>query len=68
MLLIHFPNTIWSIPNVVIFQLKAACTATLSSNLISLIYRITSERIEVLNIVHAASSVGKIRANRNIRL
>ena len=33
-----------------------------------IIYRITSERIEVLNIVHSRSSIAKIRAVRKIRL
>jgi len=38
----------------------------LDSHLI--IYRITPERIEVLDIVHGASSIGKIRRVRRIRL
>jgi hypothetical protein len=33
-----------------------------------IIYRITDTRIEVLDIIHSASSTGKIRAVRNIRL
>jgi len=33
-----------------------------------IIYRITNERIEVLDIIHSASSVGKIRGTRKIRL
>ena len=33
-----------------------------------IIYRITQERIEVLDIVHGASSIGKIRSIRKIRL
>ena len=33
-----------------------------------IIYRITQERIEVLDIVHGASSIGKIRNVRKIRL
>jgi plasmid stabilization system protein ParE len=33
-----------------------------------IIYRITDERIEVLDIIHSASSTGKIRAIRNIRM
>jgi len=33
-----------------------------------IIYRITSERIEVLDIVHSASSISKIRRIRKIRL
>jgi plasmid stabilization system protein ParE len=33
-----------------------------------LIYRITSKRIEVLDILHSASSIRKIRSIRNIRL
>ena len=33
-----------------------------------IIYRITNERIEVLDIVHAASSISKIRKVRKIRL
>ena len=33
-----------------------------------IIYRITDKRIEVLDIVHAASSIGKIRSTRKIRL
>ena len=33
-----------------------------------IIYRITAERIEVLDIVHSASSIGKIRRVRKIRL
>ena len=32
-----------------------------------IIYRITSRRIEVLDIVHSASSIRKIRSSRNIR-
>ena len=32
-----------------------------------IIYRITSERIEVLDIIHSASSIGKIRNVRSIR-
>ena len=32
-----------------------------------IIYRITSERIEVLDIIHSASSIGKIRSVRSIR-
>jgi plasmid stabilization system protein ParE len=36
----------------------------LSAHLI--IYRITGERIEVLDIIHSASSIGKIRAVRKI--
>ena len=31
-----------------------------------IIYRITSERIEVLDIIHSASNVGKIRDTRKI--
>lgn len=38
----------------------------LDSHLI--IYRITDKRIEVLDIIHSASSIRKIRATRNIRL
>jgi plasmid stabilization system protein ParE len=33
-----------------------------------IIYRITDVRIEVLDIIHSASSIRKIRAIRNIRL
>ena len=33
-----------------------------------IIYRITDKRIEVLDIVHAASSIGRIRHTRTIRL
>jgi plasmid stabilization system protein ParE len=33
-----------------------------------IIYRITVERIEVLDIIHSASSIRKIRNIRNIRL
>jgi plasmid stabilization system protein ParE len=33
-----------------------------------IIYRITEKRIEVLDIIHSASSIGKIRAVRTIRL
>jgi plasmid stabilization system protein ParE len=33
-----------------------------------IIYRITDERIEVLDILHSASSITKIRQTRNIRL
>jgi plasmid stabilization system protein ParE len=33
-----------------------------------IIYRITDVRIEVLDILHSASSINKIRATRNIRL
>ncbi|MDR2085899.1 MAG: type II toxin-antitoxin system RelE/ParE family toxin [Dysgonamonadaceae bacterium] len=33
-----------------------------------IIYRITDKRIEVLDIIHSASSIGKIRAVRNIHL
>ena len=33
-----------------------------------IIYRITSERIEVLDIVHSASSISKIRKVRKVRL
>ena len=33
-----------------------------------IIYRITTERIEVLDILHAASSIGKIRNVRKIQL
>jgi len=33
-----------------------------------IIYRITAERIEVLDIIHSASSIRKIRSIRNIRL
>jgi plasmid stabilization system protein ParE len=32
-----------------------------------IIYRITNRRIEVLDIVHSASSIRKIRSSRNIR-
>ena len=38
----------------------------LDSHLI--IYRITTQRIEVLDIIHSASSIGKIRSIRSIRL
>jgi len=38
----------------------------LDSHLI--IYRITEQRIEVLDIIHSASSIRKIRATRSIRL
>ena len=38
----------------------------LNSHLI--IYRITTQRIEVLDIIHSASSIGKIRSIRKIRL
>ena len=38
----------------------------LDSHLI--IYRITEQRIEVLDIIHSASSIGKIRQIRKIRL
>jgi len=38
----------------------------LDSHLI--IYRITDQRIEVLDIIHSASSIGKIRTARSIRL
>jgi len=38
----------------------------LDSHLI--IYRITDQRIEVLDIIHSASSIGKIRTTRSIRL
>jgi len=38
----------------------------LDSHLI--IYRITAQRIEILDIFHSASSIGKIRAARSIRL
>jgi len=38
----------------------------LDSHLI--IYRITDERIEVLDIIHSASSIGKIRGVRKIHL
>ena len=33
-----------------------------------IIYRITAQRIEVLDIIHSASSIGKIRTVRSIRL
>jgi len=33
-----------------------------------IIYRITDTRIEVLDIIHSASSIRKIRSSRNIRL
>ena len=33
-----------------------------------IIYRITTERIEVLDVIHSASSIGKIRGVRKIRL
>jgi plasmid stabilization system protein ParE len=33
-----------------------------------IIYRITDERIEVLDIIHSASSIGKIRQIRNVHL
>ena len=33
-----------------------------------IIYRITDERIEVLDIIHSASSIRKIRGVRNVRL
>ena len=33
-----------------------------------IIYRITAERIEVLDIIHSASSIGKIREVRKIHL
>ena len=33
-----------------------------------IIYRITSKRIEVLDIIHTASSIGKIRSTRKIQL
>jgi plasmid stabilization system protein ParE len=33
-----------------------------------IIYRITSERIEILDMIHTASSIGKIRRVRKIRL
>ena len=33
-----------------------------------IIYRITDERIEVLNIVHSASNIGKIQSSRKIRI
>jgi len=33
-----------------------------------IIYRITDVRIEVLDIIHSASSIGKIRNTRKIRL
>jgi len=33
-----------------------------------IIYRITDKRIEVLDIIHSASSIGKIRKVRKIRL
>ena len=38
----------------------------LDSHLI--IFRVTKERIEVLDIVHSASSIGKIRDTRKIRI
>ena len=38
----------------------------LDSHLI--IYRITDQRIEVLDIIHSASSIRKIRNSRNIRI
>lgn len=38
----------------------------LDSHLI--IYRITEERIEVLDIIHAASSMNRIRQTRNIHI
>jgi plasmid stabilization system protein ParE len=38
----------------------------LDSHLI--IYRITANRVEVLDIIHSASSIAKIRGVRNIRL
>lgn len=33
-----------------------------------IIYRITDERIEVLDIIHSASSIRKIRATKNIKI
>jgi plasmid stabilization system protein ParE len=33
-----------------------------------IIYRITNERIEVLDIIHSASSISRIRQTRNIRI
>jgi plasmid stabilization system protein ParE len=33
-----------------------------------IIYRITDEHIEVLDIIHSAASIGKIRKTRNIHL
>ena len=33
-----------------------------------IIYRITNERIEVLDVIHSASSIGKIRGARKIHL
>lgn len=33
-----------------------------------IIYRITDERIEVLDIIHSASSIRKIRSTRNIKI
>jgi len=33
-----------------------------------IIYRITDERIEVLDIIHSASSISRIRGVRNVRL
>ena len=33
-----------------------------------IVYRITAERIEVLDIIHSASSIGKIRGVRKIKL
>jgi len=33
-----------------------------------IIYRITNERVEVLDIIHSASSIRKIRGVRKIRL
>jgi len=33
-----------------------------------IIYRITNERIEVLDIVHSASSISRIRQTRSIRI
>ena len=33
-----------------------------------IIYRITNKRIEVLDIIHSASSISKIRSTRKIRL
>jgi hypothetical protein len=33
-----------------------------------IVYRITDRRIEVLDILHAASSIRKIRGVRNIRI
>jgi len=38
----------------------------LDSHLI--IYRITNHRIEVLDIVHSASNIGKIRSTRSIQI